>query len=102
MDKAGNNKHGPTGRTLFRQIATRLAAFTLLFALLDVGIVISSYSSQPELLAQELLTLEAKKAEKGSLQEPDLLEGPPGAPTLVRSLYRTRPARIRGNPKASG
>lgn len=79
MDKAGNNKHGPTGSTLFRQIATRLAAFTLLFALLDVGIVISSYSSQPESLAQELLTLEAKKAEKGSLQEPDLLEGPPGA-----------------------
>ena len=67
MDKAGNNKHGPTGPTLFRQIATRLAAFTLLFAMLDVGIVVYSYSSQPESLAQELLTLEAKKGRKGEL-----------------------------------
>jgi hypothetical protein len=63
MDKAGNSRKGPRGPTLFRQIATRLAAFTLLFALLDVVIVVITYSSQPESLAQELLTLEASKAQ---------------------------------------
>lgn len=79
MDKAGNSKRGPAGPTLFRQIATRLAAFTLLFALLDVGIVVFTYSSQPESLAQELLTLEANKAERSTALAPDLLAGPPGA-----------------------
>lgn len=79
MDRAGNSKKGPTGPTLFRQIATRLAAFTLLFALLDVCIVVFTYSAQPESLAQELLTLEAHKAEQGTALEPDLLAGPPGA-----------------------
>ncbi|MBB3862099.1 signal transduction histidine kinase [Novosphingobium hassiacum] len=79
MDRSGNSKKGPAGPTLFRQIATRLAAFTLLFALLDVCIVVLTYSSQPESLAQELLTLEAHKAEKGTDLQPDLLAGPPGA-----------------------
>lgn len=79
MDDAGNSKRGPTGPTLFRQIATRLAAFTLLFALLNVGIVVFTYSSQPELLAQELLTLEASKAAGAATMPPDLLAGPPGA-----------------------
>lgn len=79
MDRAGNSKKGPVGPTLFRQIATRLAAFTLLFALLDVGIVVVTYSSQPESLAQELLTLEASKAERSTDLTPDLLAGPPGA-----------------------
>jgi signal transduction histidine kinase len=79
MDRAGNSKKGPVGPTLFRQIATRLAAFTLLFALLDVGIVVFTYSSQPESLAQELLTLEAGKAAGSTVLAPDLLAGPPGA-----------------------
>ncbi len=79
MDDAGNSKRGPTGPTLFRQIATRLAAFTLLFALLDVGIVVFTYSSQPELLAQELLTLEASKANDTAALSQRLLAGPPGA-----------------------
>jgi signal transduction histidine kinase len=79
MDRAGNSKRGPAGPTLFRQIATRLAGFTLLFALLDVGIVVLTYSSQPESLAQELLTLEAGKTEKQAALAPDLLTGPPGA-----------------------
>ncbi|MGU0224813.1 hypothetical protein, partial [Klebsiella pneumoniae] len=65
--------------TLFRQIAARLAAFTLLFAALDVGIVVFTYSRQPESLAQELLTLEAAKAPAGGVLSPDLLAGPPGA-----------------------
>lgn len=79
MDKAGNSRKGPRGPTLFRQIATRLAAFTLIFALLDVAIVVFTYSSQPESLAQELLTLEASKALRGAALVPDLLAGPPGA-----------------------
>lgn len=79
MDKAGNRKAGPTGPTLFRQIALRLAGFTLLFALLDVVIVVATYSSQPESLAQELLTLEAEKAQSATASDPDYLKGPPGA-----------------------
>ena len=79
MDRAGSSKTGPTGQTLFRQIATRLVAFTLLFALLDAGIVVFTYIRQPESLAQELLTLEASKAESATALKPDLLAGPPGA-----------------------
>lgn len=79
MDRQANGITKSTGQTLFRQIATRLAAFTLLFAILDVGIVVFTYSRQPDSLAQELLTLEANKAEKAIALEPDLLAGPPGA-----------------------
>jgi signal transduction histidine kinase len=79
MDSSGKRPIGPAGPTLFRQIATRLAAFTLVFALLDVGIVVFTYSSQPESLAQELLSLEAAKAQSGTALAPDLLAGPPGA-----------------------
>ena len=79
MDKAGNRKNGPAGPTLFRQIASRLVAFTLLFALLDVAIVVFTYSSQPESLAQELLTLEADKARSATTIGSELLSGPPGA-----------------------
>ncbi|GAA0298293.1 hypothetical protein GCM10009087_05100 [Sphingomonas oligophenolica] len=68
-----------TGPTLFRQIATRLIGFTLLFALLDVAIVVFTYSRQPESLAQELLNLEARKAQSATALAPDLLAGPPGA-----------------------
>jgi len=79
VDKAGNSKNGPAGPTLFRQIATRLAAFTLLFAVLDIGIVVVTYSSQPESLAQELLTLEAAKARSATDLGVALQAGPPGA-----------------------
>jgi len=67
------------GPTLFRQIATRLVGFTLLFVLLDVAIVVFTYSSRPESLAQELLTLEAGKAQSATALAPDFLAGPPGA-----------------------
>lgn len=79
MNSIANDPLALRGPTLFRQIATRLAAFTLLFALLDVGIVVLTYSLQPESLAQELLTLEAAKAQAGSTLSADLLAGPPGA-----------------------
>ena len=79
MDSTAISKKEPVGPTLFRQIAMRLVAFTLLFALLDVGIVIFTYSRQPESLAQELLTLEASKAAGSTALAPDLLAGPPGA-----------------------
>lgn len=65
--------------TLFRQIATRLAVFTLLFALLDIGIVIFTYSQQPQSLAEELLTLEAEKIESSQVAEAQQFAGPPGA-----------------------
>ncbi len=50
-----------TGPSLFRQIARRLVVFTLIFALLDVVIVLVTYARQPESLAQELLGLEAQR-----------------------------------------
>ncbi|WP_339444893.1 hypothetical protein, partial [Pseudomonas hunanensis] len=50
-----------------------------LFAALDVGIVVVTYSRQPESLAEELLTLEAAKARTGNALSPELLAGPPGA-----------------------
>jgi signal transduction histidine kinase len=50
-----------TGPSLFRQIARRLLVFTLIFALLDVVIVLVTYARQPESLAQELLGLEARR-----------------------------------------
>ncbi|UBS31794.1 type-F conjugative transfer system secretin TraK [Altererythrobacter sp. N1] len=65
--------------TLFRQIATRLAIFTLIFALLDIAIVITTYSRQPQSLAEELLTMEAAKASNSGAAETNLLAGPPGA-----------------------
>ena len=49
------------GPSLFRQITRRLVLFTLIFALLDVVIVILTYAHHPESLAQELLTLEADR-----------------------------------------
>ena len=67
------------GPTLFRQIATRLAIFTLLFAVLDIGIVIFTYGQQPQSLAEELLTLEADKMDGSRLTGPEQLAGPPGA-----------------------
>lgn len=79
MDSVTNRSKNMTGPTLFRQIAARLVGFTLLFALLDVAIVVITYSRQPESLAQELLTLEARKAESATAPAPDLLAGPPGA-----------------------
>lgn len=56
-----------------------LVGDTLLFALLDVAIVVITYSSQPESLAQELLTLEADKAQSATAIGFELLSGPPGA-----------------------
>ena len=54
-------EHSGTGPSLFRQITRRLVIFTLIFALLDVVIVIVTYARHPESLAQELLGLEAAR-----------------------------------------
>ncbi|XAP79100.1 HAMP domain-containing sensor histidine kinase [Citromicrobium bathyomarinum] len=81
MPKADHTLLGRTSKrpTLFRQIATRLALFTLVFALLDIAIVITTYSRQPQSLAEELLTMEAAKASNSGAAETNLLAGPPGA-----------------------
>jgi signal transduction histidine kinase len=49
------------GPSLFRQIATRLAFLTLVFAVLNIAIVLMTYSRLPEALAEEMLTLEANR-----------------------------------------
>jgi signal transduction histidine kinase len=81
LPKADHTLLGRTSKrpTLFRQIATRLALFTLVFALLDIAIVITTYSRQPQSLAEELLTMEAAKASNSGAAETNLLAGPPGA-----------------------
>ncbi|WCT75726.1 HAMP domain-containing sensor histidine kinase (plasmid) [Sphingomonas naphthae] len=68
----------PAGPSLFRQIAVRLAVLTLIFAVLNIAIVVVTYSRQPESLAQELLSLEADRIAAGP-QTADLHEGPPGS-----------------------
>lgn len=75
----GDGRGTPAGPTLFRQIAIRLGIFTLVFALLDVGIVVVTYSRQPESLAQELLTLEAERIAQAPALSADARAGPPGA-----------------------
>ena len=75
-DKMVSNKRTPS---LFRQIAVRLAIVTLIFALVDVGLVVFTYSRQPQSLAQELLSLEADKAASQTIGNNPGLEGPPGA-----------------------
>ncbi|EIZ79600.1 integral membrane sensor signal transduction histidine kinase [Novosphingobium sp. Rr 2-17] len=77
------------GPTLFRQIATRLAALTLVFAILNIGIVVVTYSQQPESLAQELLTLEARRIAE-SPQRIDALPRPAGS-THWKVSYLDRP-----------
>lgn len=72
-------KEQSKGPTLFRQIAIRLAIFTLLFAVLDIGIVIFTYSQQPQSLAEELLTLEAGEMDRSKRTGPEQFAGPPGA-----------------------
>ncbi len=67
------------GPTLFSQIAVRLGLFALVFALLDIGIVIVTYARQPEALAQELLTLEAARIAQSPDKSPNDSAGPPGA-----------------------
>lgn len=100
MGRPADDLSAARGPTLFRQIATRLAAFTLLFAALDVGIVVVTYSRQPESLAEELLTLEATKARPGAALSPELVAGPPGARRW--SAHYVEAATPRLDPAASG
>jgi signal transduction histidine kinase len=75
MDATGRN----SGSSLFSQIAARLALFALLFALLDIAIVVITYVRDPESLAQELLTLEAGKIAALPPGSAEAYAGPAGA-----------------------
>ncbi len=84
-------KHETAGPTLLRQLTYRLAVFTLIFAILDVGLVVWTYTSQPEALGEQLLTLEASKLERSPFLSPDELTGPPGARSWsARAVYPAR------------
>ena len=61
MDSAASPARDNAGPRLFRQIAIRLAFLTLIFAILNIAIVVITYSRQPESLSQELLSLEADR-----------------------------------------
>jgi signal transduction histidine kinase len=77
MTAAGaNGRHA--GPSLFAQIAVRLALFALLFALLDIAIVVVTYVRDPESLAQELLTLEAQKISALPPGSAETYSGPAG------------------------
>lgn len=79
-----------TGPSLFRQIARRLAVFTLVFALLDVVIVVVTYTRQPESLAQELLSLEAERVAR--LADPASAPQQPGTQNWSARIVRPRTA----------
>ena len=87
----------PRGPTLFRQIAVRLAVFTLLFALLDVGIVVTTYVAQPQSLAQELLTLEASRIEAAPEAARQHITGPPGARHWLARFLDQQPLAFTGS-----
>lgn len=78
MDNAATSAPIGTGPSLFRQIAVRLAILTVVFAALNIAIVVITYSRQPESLAQELLSLEASRL-AASPDTADVHEGPPGS-----------------------
>jgi len=65
--------------SLFRQIVVPLALATLVFALLNLAMVIVTYSVQPDLLAEELLSYEAKLIAGSSSQELESFPAPAGA-----------------------
>lgn len=79
MKAAARPRPPVRGPSLFSQITVRLALFALAFALLDIGIVVWTYASQPEALAQELLSLEADRIAAASDRSPEAFAGPPGA-----------------------
>ncbi|KJS39039.1 MAG: hypothetical protein VR74_03355 [Hyphomonas sp. BRH_c22] len=59
----------PKRPSLFRQITVRLAIFAVIFALVDVGIVVFTYLSQPQTLAQELLDLEVSRLDPDDVRQ---------------------------------
>jgi signal transduction histidine kinase len=77
-----------TGPSLFRQIARRLAFYTLIFALLDVVIVIVTYARHPEALAQELLSLEADRV--AGLADPAAAGAQAGTHNWTARIVRPR------------
>lgn len=78
------------GPSLFRQLAVRLIAVAAIFAVLDVGLVVWTYISQPEQLAEELLTLQSHELERTDGMAPEALTGPPGATRWSASYYVPR------------
>lgn len=64
--------------TLFRQIVVPLALATLVYALLNLAMVIVSYGRHSDLLADELLTYEAKQIASMSSQALENYPGPAG------------------------
>lgn len=78
MDSTASPARDKAGPSLFRQIAIRQAFLTLIFALLNIAIVVITYTRQPESLSQELLSLEASRiAATPHLNAAD--RGPPGS-----------------------
>lgn len=87
------------GPSLFSQIAVRLVIFTLIFAVLNVGLVVMTYSREPQSLAQELLSLEANRV-AASPTAPDLQQGPLGSKHW-QLRYLDKPVARDGNPDPS-
>lgn len=104
-DRAG------TGPSLLRQITRRLLVFTLIFALVDIVIVVVTYLHHPEALAQELLSLEADRA--GGFADPAAARRPesrnwsariirPATPADAMLIDWTRRDRIDGGYRITG
>lgn len=98
MTERAPSKIKRSGPTLFRQIVTRLAIVTVVFALSGVAIVVCTYSRQPKSLAQELLNLEAERVANATSDEAAAHDGPPGADHwLVRHILPPKSASIPGD-----
>lgn len=78
------------GPSLLRQITRRLVVFTLIFAVLDVVIVVATYARHPESLAQELLSLEAHRV--AALADPAVTEMLPGTSNWSARFVQPRSA----------
>ncbi len=100
------------GHTLFNLIMRRLALLVLVFALLDVLIVVATYLHHPESLSQRLLNIEAERV--ATLADPAVAPVPAGIANWSAQFIRpgtaadadlidsTRRERIDGGYRISG
>lgn len=79
MNTLGTAKRREQPTSLLRQIVVPLALATLVFALLNLAMVIVTYSMQPYMLAEELLSYEAQQIADSYRHDLDSYPGPVGA-----------------------
>lgn len=79
-------KHEAAQPSLFRQIAVRLGALTLAFALLDVAIVATIYAYDQQALAEELIQRQAVRINRAFTAPQAAATPPPGSVAVKRPV----------------